>query len=189
MSNNYMGYVVGMRIMKLYPFFRYLRGEAKGCWYSPRQKARCGPESICEAYGLANEPPPHDQDRTPMMQDLTNIPRFKCGINMYSLRTIAFRKSFLDGFSDNMDAHTYVYALTKGWGKVAIHEDGYRVQQALITHLLINPRVFQYKPDDVDFLPGFFKRGTKMVYDVDEFKDIISQHPNSLTPIPEKEVT
>lgn len=174
MTNTYMGKVVGLRRYTLpSTSTQYLMGGWHTAWYSPRQKARCRSFHNVAKWRkglqhLNTESPPH--------------PGGLCGINMFTPS-----KDWLY-LLERVGSPLIVLAITEGWGKVIVHDDGYRVQQALVTHLympMMDPRTGL----PGDFLPGFQKRGVEFTRNWREFASWVEEKCNpSLTPIPEKEV-
>ena len=71
--------------------------------------------------------------------------RHLCGINMYNNAPRRLLTGDLIG-------------LTLGWGKVIEHDDGYRVEHALVTKLIVMDRPELALPE------GWKKRGTEVVY-------------------------
>lgn len=177
MTDTYMGKVVGLRRYSIpSTSTQYLMGGWHTAWYSPRQKARCrSPHALAMQDGrlttLEHEDSPPHSGRL-------------CGINMFRPS-----KDWLDllGWSGYP---LMTLAITEGWGKVVIHDDGYRVQQALVTHLYIRALDLRVRPLPSDFLPGFQKRGVQFTQNWTEFASWVEEKSNpSLTAVPDKEVT
>lgn len=166
----YMGHVYGVRKfsvpMGTHP--QYLEGSWSGKWYSPRQTARCRDNVTGRSKGRAGTAPHENYG-------------CKCGINMYK---ISFAQQ-----ERNVGRHELV-TLTLGWGKTVVHEDGFRVQKALVEAI--------YYPDkgavkSILRIPGFKKRGTKGVWKWGEFLELCEdaqfKMDGSLVQIPNQEAT
>lgn len=171
-TEHHIGYVYGLRSFSMMTE-QYLKGLYGARWFSPRMTAKCAlaltPE---EKMGVPHSNP------------------CKCGINLYKLDTFnhilelqakgldfgeysrniastddVFRLNgtgLLNNFNDRLAP---ILAITKGWGKIVVHEDGYRVQKALVTDLYVRPdwNLGRGLPD------GWDKRGVNLYTQEDDF--------------------
>lgn len=128
------GHVYGLRAFSYNYGKPYLRGLWDGKWYSPRQNAKCRPRgrTTITVNRYACKVSPGE--------------RCLCGINMYKIST----KDIYPDFHTLSDRHPLV-ALMQGWGRVIEHDDGYRVQKALIVAL------YSKSERDLDFARSVFK--------------------------------
>lgn len=116
-----------------------------------------------------------------------------CGINMYNTLVIpgANRRRTLTGVSFRLRTPGDAHAITKGWGKIIVHADGYRVEQALVTHLYVPDETLSIREmqraDLPYFLPGFVKRNVTFVDTLEEFEEAWKNVSNLLVPIPASE--
>lgn len=178
MTDTYMGKVVGLRRYTLpSTSFSYLMGGWHTAWYSPRQKARCR---------VLHNVTMWEDGRLVWLENKDGPPHSGglCGINMFHPS-----KDWLDLLGRSSQP-LMVLAIAEGWGKVIVHDDGYRVEQALVTHLYIRALDLRVRPLPSDFLPGFQKRGVQFTQNWTEFASWVEEKCNPpLTAVPEKEVT
>lgn len=132
----FLGAVRGVRFYDAERGCEFLKGGWSKRWYSPRQKARCN-----------RKHPTYDRDSYAPL-DLSGPPPHapcRCGINMYAAGSSHMASNAISrvfgskqrGYR-NGDKGVSVIGLTEGWGKVIVHADGYRCEQALVTTVIYN---------------------------------------------------
>lgn len=114
-SKRIVGDVYGIRSFAIHPHKDSLEGGFGVRWYSPRQNAKCLTSYNKKISERHHPIAPCDNHRT-----------CRCGINIYKID---------DMYKMNYSSND-ILAITRGWGKIAIHEDGYRVQKALLVALI-----------------------------------------------------
>ena len=161
----------------------FFKGGWNGLWYSARQRARCTMLLRHQHTLIHNEPAPHKEHL--------------CGINMYKpshrwpnidrcMRIAPYAREYV-----NLDEfYPYaVVAITKGWGKIIEHDDGYRVQNAEVVYAFDPYLISSWTEENLP--AGWRKRGVKILHTREEIETAIVESDvanESLIEVPEKEV-
>ena len=198
MTSTYMGYVVGLRgysIGKGWGRFGVapekdyrISGGFNRVWHSPRLKAKCRDQE-CQ-WGVKNHPKVPGDFSVPHV-DIDG--ECRCGINMYK----ADERDGLWTIENIADSRGI--GLTLGWGKVVVHRDGYRVEQALVVAMLLRnknlPDWLQSSgvkagwTEKVQTLPQWVKRGVRFTESREDFIRLMGEYVQDarMVPIPDIE--
>lgn len=121
----------------------------------------------------------------------------RCGVNMLTINSLLFPNLEVQGYLkdcfnsfNSFYTHPMVIALTKGYGAVAVHSDGYRVQEAEVERLFMYSRTYNRICDDIP--EKWQSVPITTVGNYSELRKILKKIPtfqktSNLVPIPESE--